>query len=467
METEGLKNSASTSNKPSLKKLRICLYVSGLAISSINLIIPYFGRELQPYCDSSCLSLVLSLFAIARLLASLITGLYICELGARNSIVNNLVLNTASLILISFVPRIVRYMVTLNGNSDCALGNISSLDDTNSTSNDTSSVFWSENCMNTLPTYIICSTCFSCLGWSYGGYQTALFAVVTKQFQDKLSPELARREIVLGVTIIFLPALGGIILEYILDDYMLVGILSVSLGAVPLIITMIFMPEIESCEPSKIKEGLKLLKNVNIQLPFIIVIMAYGVWFSLEALTTGHITQFIGKGDAIKNGLPWTMVGISYAGTAKFWGSVSNKHPRITMISSVILMSISLVLFDDRYLISLFGEDFIDQNFRYWYFCAVVFIIGAVLTGPAVATYQEINEVVMKDLKMEDNLATMGLISSCWNFGYSMSNVVGPLFFGFIGSYVGFVTAMHVHALCLVVLIAGTGVYHKTNPRIQ
>ena len=417
METKRLKNDAApTSNKPSLRNLRICLYVSGLVISSLNLIVPYFGRELQPYCDSSCLSLVLSLFAISRLLASLLTGLYICELGARNSIVNNLVLNTASLILISFAPRIVRYIVTLNENSACEPGNFSGLDDTKSDFTNSSSVnatfspvFWSNNCMNTLPTYLICAACFSCLGWSYGGYQTALFAVVTKQFQDKLSPELARREIVLGVTVIFLPALGGTLLEYILDDYVLVGILSILLGAVPLITSMIFMPEIESCEPSKIKEGLKLLKTVNIQLPFIILIMAYGVWFSLEALTTGHITQFIGKGDAIKNGLPWTMVGITYAGTAKFWGSVSNKNPRATMISSVILLSISLVLFDDRYLLSLFGEDFIGKNFRYWYFCAVVFIIGAVLTGPAVSTYQEINEVVMKDLKMDDNLATVGL----------------------------------------------------------
>ena len=108
METEGLKNgNASTSNKPCLKKSRICLYVSGLVISSYSLIVPYFARELQPYCDSTCLSLVLSLFAMFRLLASLITGLYICELGARNSIVNNLVLNVASLILISFVPRII------------------------------------------------------------------------------------------------------------------------------------------------------------------------------------------------------------------------------------------------------------------------------------------------------------------------------------------------------------------------
>ena len=124
------------------------------------------------------------------------------------------------------------------------------------------------------------------------------------------------------------------------------------------------------------------------------------------------------------------------------------------------------MLFDDRYLISLFGKYFIDENFRYWYFCAVVFMIGAVLTGPAVATYQEINDVVMKDLKMEDNLATMGLISCCWNFGYSMSMLVGPLCFGLIGSYLGFVTAMHVQALCLVVLIAGTGVYYKMHPRV-
>ena len=91
--------------------------------------------------------------------------------------------------------------------------------------------------------------------------------------------------------------------------------------------------------------------------------------------------------------------------------------------------------------------------------------MGALLTGPMVATYKEVNDVVLKDLKYPENLASMGLISSCWNFGYSLSNVVGPSVFGSIGSQFGFYGAMHLHSACLIVLVIISMIYYNKNKR--
>ena len=121
METLNLKEKNTCVDKKLLKRLKICLYISGIVITSLNLIVPYFAREMQDFCDSGCISLVLTIFAVFRLLGSLITGLYICELGARNSIIKNLILNTVSLIGISIVPRIVKYLVLTNNEISCFL----------------------------------------------------------------------------------------------------------------------------------------------------------------------------------------------------------------------------------------------------------------------------------------------------------------------------------------------------------
>ena len=447
METETSNLKSETIPNKVLKNTRICLYLSGIITEQLSLVVPFFARQMEntsETCDAGCISLLLSIFAVVRLIASVYTGLYICKLGVRKSIVFNLGLNSIALLSIGLVPRAAQYLG--NGN---------------------------------LMIYSFGGLCFGCLGWSFGGYQTALHSAMSKTFQSTLSTEMGNVQLIVGIATVVAPLIGGLILEHIVDDYLLIGVLTSVLAGICWVFTFRLMPEVESCEASKFSEGAKLLKLPSIAIPFISIMLSYGVWFSLEALTTGHISQFIDKNDALKAGFPWTLAGLSYGLTAKFWGSVSNKHPRRTMLISVFLISVNLIMFDDRWFVNLAVEfgwsgesptasiNHLDiKSLRYYYFCAMIFLMGSFLTGPMVSTYQEVNDVVMKDLKYPDNLATMGLISSCWNFGYALSNVIGPSVFGAIGSYFGFYGAMHLHSGCLVVLVVSSLFFYNKNRRL-
>ena len=312
METEKLSRSSKDKND-NLSNTRICLYLSGIITEQLSLVVPFFAREMEntsENCDAGCISFLLSIFAVVRLIASIVTGLYICELGVKKSIVFNLGLNSISLFAIGLVPRISKYF---------------------------------ENSI-----YIVGGICFGGLGWSFGGYQTALHSAMSKTFQETLSSEMGTVQMIVGIATVIAPILGGLLLEHLVDDYLLIGGLTSFFAGICWILTFKLMPDIKSSEKSKFKEGVELLKLPRIILPFVSIMLSYGVWFSLEALTMGHISKFINQNDALKAGFPWTLAGLSYGITAKFWGWASNKHPRRTIIGSIVLIAINLLMFDDR-----------------------------------------------------------------------------------------------------------------------
>merc|ERR1712178_192227 len=72
----------------------------------------------------------------------------------------------------------------------------------------------------------------------------------------------------------------------------------------------------------------------------------------------------------------------------------------------------------------------------------------------------------MIDMGLEPNMANRGLVSTCWNIGYSLSNVLGPSVFGFIGAKTNsFYWPMRIYGMCLAILTVPMLIYYRKNPR--
>ena len=105
--------SQSSSQKLSIEKyggnyifgVRLCMCLCALIeCFGESMIVPYFQRAMGSECTSDYFGALLSLSAIAKFTASVITGLYICELGADKCMIFSFLLNALSMTLIGFNP---------------------------------------------------------------------------------------------------------------------------------------------------------------------------------------------------------------------------------------------------------------------------------------------------------------------------------------------------------------------------
>lgn len=444
------------------------------------MIVPYFQRAMGSECTSDYFGALLSLSAIAKFTASVITGLYICELGADKCMIFSFLLNALSMTLIGFNPW-------FNTPKIRDSGEINLINLTNSTSDGFSSEINYENSINStfyLPnescdsesgiiqdseyttiSVIVSIICFTTSGFASGGYITASYAIILDTFPETFSREIGFYEIFSGLAGGLAPLLAGAVLEYD-NNFIYIGIMGGAIGFICFFCALYFLRKLDDCEPSKIKEALFLLKEPGIQISFAAILLGMGTVYALQPLIADHLdSEFLNSCEKFKAGLPWAVNGILYAILAPMWGHFTSNQPRKMLVIGNVLMMITVFLFDGRWFLPEVGTNGF-KNYGYLHLVMIMGFNGAILGAPVIASYQEMNDVAMVDMGLEANMANRGLVSTCWNIGYSLSNVLGPSVFGFIGAKTGsFYWPMRIYGCCLAILTVPMLVYYKNNPR--
>jgi len=435
------------------------------------MIVPYFQRAMGSECTSDYFGGLLSLSAIAKFTASVITGLYICELGADKCMIFSFLLNALSMTLIGFnpwfnTPKMIDEVNLMNSTSDGFSSAINHENSINSTSQSCHSEYSiTQDSEYTTLSAIISIICFTTSGFASGGYITASYAIILDTFPETFSREIGFYEIFSGLASGLAPLLAGAVLEYD-NNFIYIGIMGGAIGFICFFCALYFLRKLDDCEPSKIKEALFLLKEPGIQISFAAILLGMGTVYALQPLIADHLdSNFLNSCEKFKAGLPWAVNGILYAILAPMWGHFTSDQPRKMLVIGNALMMITVFLFDGRWFLPEVGtEDF--KNHGYWHLVMIMGFNGAILGAPVIASYQEMNDVAMVDMGLEANMANRGLVSTCWNIGYSLSNVLGPSVFGFIGAKTGsFYWPMRIYGCCLAVLTVPMLVYYTNNPR--
>ena len=445
--------------------VRLCMCLCSLIeCFGESMIVPYFQRAMGPECTSDYFGALLSLSAIAKFAASIITGLYICELGADKCMIFSFLLNALSMTLIGFNPWFNKPKHA-NQQTTFAARNFSSILNSTNCSDDADLI----DSEYTRLSFIISVVCFLGAGFASGGYITASYAIILDTFPETFSREIGFYEIFSGMAGGLAPLLAGAVLEYD-NNFIYIGIMGGAIGFICFFCALYFLKKLDDCEPSKIKEALFLLKEPGVQISFFGILLGMGTVYALQPLISEHLdNHFIDSCEQFKAGLPWAVNGILYAILAPMWGHFTSDRPRRILVIGNILMMITIFCFDGRWFFESIGIEVGSENYKNQGFIHLVIMMslnGAILGAPVIASYQEMNDVAMIDMELEPNMANRGLVSTCWNIGYSLSNVLGPSVFGFIGAKTNsFYWPMRIYGICLAVLTVPMLIYYKKNPR--
>merc|ERR1719471_1088874 len=125
------------------------------------------------------------------------------------------------------------------------------------------------------------------------------------------------------------------------------------------------------------------------------------------------------------------------------------KHPRRTMVIGTCASALTMLSFDLRWL-GITG---------FWHISIMCFIVGIFLPPCILSTFQEISNTTLHELKLPMTIATNGLVSTCWNLGYSLGNIIGPAATGYVASKLGFYPAMWIYGGSMLFLGLITSLY--------
>lgn len=419
-------------------------YLAIMECFSESMIVPFFPREQAMNLNSDVFGSMLSTNAVSKLICSMLVGLYIVEIGPKKAIYLAFLTNSLGIALLGVCPLISE---SIHRKLGLALSFLS----------------------------------FTMLGGSSGSYITASYAIILDAFPDTFAEEIGYYEIFSGVASVLGPVCGGLILQYISDNFIAIGILGFLVGFVGFVIACVYLIEFKDAVPSKIKDSLKLLKNVSIILAFVSLLFGMGIIYALQALLEPQLSRFLDGTQPFKIGLPLTILGIFYGGSAPLWGKFVSDRPRIGLVIGSALLAASCFCFDGDLFIHMFQiqkfepaiADFNStmpladeiltpeyKNYSYIHFNVIASIIGLALAAPVIASYQEMNNVTLQELNYTNTIGNLGLISTCWNLGYSLANIIGPVVFGSLGSNYDFYTSMQLLGWCFLIIVVIKIVYY-------
>ena len=442
-------DSPKTSSTPSEKnntlnktgiRIVMCL-IAIIEVFSEGMVIPYFPRAMN--INVGLFGFLLATNAISKLVSSIIVGLYIAEFGPKKTICFSMFLNIASMVLMGFCPWIRQ----------------------NSFRNSPMSQEYS-NALSTFLSFIS----FILLGSSAGGYMTASSIIVIEVFPDTFSEEIGFYEIFSGLGSGVSPLLAGLLLQYVSDNFVLVGILGATVGSVCLFFSVKNLKEIKNATPSRIRDSLKLLKSSHMQVAFVALLFGFASMPAMGALLESHVSQFFdADNQAFKVGLPMSIASFGYAISCPFWGKYASNNPRNSLIIGTFFLSFCMFSFDPRKIVN--GNwDFLkfqsqNQNVKnqisYVLFNLSMAILGLCLGAPIIATYQEMYDTAIHKLKIELTLGNLGLISTVWNLGYACSSVAGPTVFGSLAQIFDFYWSTRIFGFILLILLLFMLVFYQ------
>lgn len=281
-------------------------------------------------------------------------------------------------------------------------------------------------------TYIV--MCFLCrtveaLGCSM--FVTASFAIIANVFPDNVATVFGLLETFSGLGLIAGPAVGGAF--YQLGGFGLPFFVVGSITIVNGVVGYFLLGEINDAPRPRKKSILYLLWN-----PFSWVLM---LCISCGSFSLGFLDPTLAlhaeklpelKGKAALVGLMFLVGGGIYSFTAPLWGYLTDKKGYVKTMIGIgnLVAAVGYLLMGPTPLIP-------DLPFKLWLLISSLALMGLGIGCAIIPTFRGVLESA-KELGLEENMDTHGMVSGLFNSCFSLGAFLGPTIGGLLADKFGF-----------------------------
>ncbi|XP_034234198.1 MFS-type transporter SLC18B1-like [Thrips palmi] len=262
-------------------------------------------------------------------------------------------------------------------------------------------------------------------------FTTASYVFVAQIFPENIGAVMGILETFVGLGMSTGPAIGGLL--YTLGGF---GLPFYSLG----VIMVIFVPINFCLLPAESGFGVdqssgslwQLLKVPSVLVTGLVIVVGSNTWGFLDPTLEPHLRQFNLSADQL--GLVFLLTSGLYAVFSPVWGLLSDRvnHHWSLMVIGLLMCTVGLLLLGPFPLFTFLPNTI-------WLNLLALSLLGVAMALTLLPTFQALLDSAVEG-GCVDELSTHSLVAGVWSCMYSLGEVTGPLFGGFLLEVYGFPT---------------------------